>query len=254
MPMAKDMKYWLPILISLIATPVIAVAQEPVGIERVELEQIDPRVDQQVDLAADLALKMQQSDDSLQPASDVRQIYSVRGMKRPMFARRSGGLTAVFPRAWIQRGEKGQFYTPIPDGTTFYIGPIHPQLTGEGLQQGLRPEVPEAQRPLEGRIRQRIYPQPLQSRIKLQDAEEILDLRVSRWSPYISVSRSTIKNAQARRLQQLIFQASRMRRFKQLEADDRRRQKTQDNENALQVIPFDDSLDVSQEPNRGIDR
>ena len=251
--MAIGMKFWLLMLISLVVIPGTAVAQEAVGIERVELEQIDPRVDQQVDLAADLALKMQQSHDSLQPASDVRQIYSVRGMQRPMFARRSGGLTAVFPRAWIQRGEKGQFYTPIPDGTTFYIGPIHPQLTGEGLRQGLRPEVPEAQRPLEGRIRQRIYPQPLQSRIRLQDADEILDLRVSRWSS-LSGRPSTIENAQARRLKQLVFQASRLRRFKQLEADDRRRQKNQDNENALQAIPSDDSLDVSQEPNRGIDR
>jgi len=48
-------------------------------------------------------------------------IYRVEGHD-DLFARRHGGITAVFPRSVYYRTTKGAEYTVIPSGTVFYIG------------------------------------------------------------------------------------------------------------------------------------
>ncbi len=226
---------------TLLVFQIAVTGQEVDRLERVELEQIDPRIDHQVDLAADLALQMEHSEDALQPSADVRQLYSLRGMGRPMFARRSGGLTAVFPRAWIQRGENGQFYTPIPDGTTFYIGPVDPRRVGGLMGQLVRTDAPQVQRSVNGRLGQQTFPKPLQSRVTLQSATAIMDLRLSRWSPMVRTHQSLSRGPKAQRLEQLIFQASQARRFRQLAGDDHHHRRNQNNEAASPAIPFFDS-------------
>lgn len=51
-------------------------------------------------------------------------IYRVEG-RDDLFARRHGGVTAVFPRSVYYRTRKGVEYTVIPSGTVFYIGDAH---------------------------------------------------------------------------------------------------------------------------------
>src|SRR5690606_35847536 len=60
----------------------------------------------------------------------TRDPFSVDGAN-DVFVRRSGGVTAVFPRSTYRPGPFGP-EAEIPPGTVFYVGPLPAELTGAG--------------------------------------------------------------------------------------------------------------------------
>lgn len=47
-----------------------------------------------------------------------------------LFARKSGGITAVFPRSEYVATEEGDVYAKIPAGTVFHVGSVRPEALG----------------------------------------------------------------------------------------------------------------------------
>jgi hypothetical protein len=74
--------------------------------------------------------------------TDFEQVYQLQARtgersRAELFARRSGGVTAVFPRSqYMQAG--GGILAEVPAGTTYYLGKLPESITGSPLSSGER--------------------------------------------------------------------------------------------------------------------
>lgn len=144
--------YLGPVLATLVAATVGSPAQAQI----VRLRPVDQGVADQ----GPLSTSQRVSPSDLRVPGGFDRVYSLGGTKSGgMFARISGGITAVFPRS---------HYTPTPDGyaaetpagTVYYIGRLPPALTDPGedprASRGHEPRPPgfadrSAHRPISDR-------------------------------------------------------------------------------------------------------
>jgi hypothetical protein len=78
----------------------------------------------------------------LRMPTDFEQVYQLQARtgersRAELFARRSGGITAVFPRSqYMQAG--GGILAEVPAGTTYYLGKLPETITGSSMSSGER--------------------------------------------------------------------------------------------------------------------
>ncbi|MCG3123664.1 MAG: hypothetical protein GIKADHBN_02085 [Phycisphaerales bacterium] len=91
------------------------------------------RVEQGREDAGPLARSIRVAPTDLRLPIGFDQVYrlenTARNSQGDLYARRSGGITAVFPRSQYSVSASGSLLAEIPPGTTFYIGGLPESLT-----------------------------------------------------------------------------------------------------------------------------